>query len=142
MDTQRPELGAALDHVSIRSADPLRLARFFEDIYGMTRHPVTDGWRCEAPARTFLIAAGRPNSVDYFAYAFADQEALGRWARLSSWRKAVAIGKKTPGEPGNGRTHPASINSAACCRERAKKICARSARPCSPSNASSRALWS
>jgi catechol 2,3-dioxygenase-like lactoylglutathione lyase family enzyme len=90
MDTQRPELGAALDHVSIRSADPLRLARFFEDIYGMTRHPVTDGWRCEAPARAFLITAGRPNSVDYFAYAFADKDALRRQRDRLAARSLVA----------------------------------------------------
>jgi len=78
MHAQRPELGAALDHVSIRSGDPLRLARFFEDVYGMRRRETGNGWRCEAPGRTFLVTAGRPNSVDHFAYAFADRDALLR----------------------------------------------------------------
>lgn len=78
MTKHRPELGAALDHLSIRSADPLRLARFFEDVYGMSRRPVGNGWQCEAPGRTFLITAGKPNSVDFFAYAFADTDALQR----------------------------------------------------------------
>ena len=33
-----------------------------------------------------------------------DQEALGRWARLSSWRKAVAIGAFSLGTFGLGFT--------------------------------------
>ena len=81
MNLQRPELGAALNHLSIRSPDPQRLARFFEDIYGMSRQPISEGWKCEAPGRVFLITAGRPNSVDYFAYAFQDDEALAAYRR-------------------------------------------------------------
>lgn len=76
MDSRRPELGAALDHLCVHSADPERLARFFEEFYGMTRHATRDGWRCEAPHRVFLIENGKPNSLAYFAYAFDDREAL------------------------------------------------------------------
>jgi catechol 2,3-dioxygenase-like lactoylglutathione lyase family enzyme len=81
MNQQRPELGAALDHLSIRSVDPQRLARFFEEIYGMPRQPIDQGWKCHAPGRAFLVTTGRPNSVDYFAYAFRDDEALAAYRR-------------------------------------------------------------
>jgi catechol 2,3-dioxygenase len=81
MTSQRPELGATLDHLSIRSADPERLARFFEDIYGMSRQAINEGWKCQAPGRAFLITAGRPNSVDFFAYAFQDDAALAAYRR-------------------------------------------------------------
>ncbi|MEO8755942.1 MAG: VOC family protein [Casimicrobiaceae bacterium] len=79
MNTPRPEPGAALDHLSIRSPEPLRLARFFEDVYGMARQQAGSGWHCEAPGRTFLITGGRQNSVDYLAYAFADAGDLRRY---------------------------------------------------------------
>ena len=75
----RPEPGAALSHLAIRSADPLRLARFFEDIYGMARHAISGGWQCAAPGRTFLITAGKPNSTAYVAYAFEGVAALLRY---------------------------------------------------------------
>ena len=91
MNEQRPELGAALSHLSIRSADPARLAGFFEDIYGMTRHSTGDGWKCEAPGRAFLVTDGKPNSVAFFAYAFGGGEELRRYRELLEGR-AVPLG--------------------------------------------------
>lgn len=87
----RPEIGASLDHLSIRSPDPQRLAGFFEDVYGMTRQAAGDGFRCEAPGRVFLVTRGKPNSLDYFAYRFADTAALARHrSRLTA--NSVALG--------------------------------------------------
>ena len=89
MNSQRPEIGAALSHLSIRSSDPARLARFFEDIYGMTRNSTPEGWKCEAPGRLFLITAGRPNSVAYFAYQFDGSEMLQRYRETLEGRALV-----------------------------------------------------
>src|SRR5437867_7092689 len=91
MKPQRPELGATLDHLCIRSPSPERLARFYERGYGMTAAPASNGWRCRAPGREVLISEGRPNSVDYFAYAFDDEDALNRY-RTQLLRRSVAPG--------------------------------------------------
>jgi catechol 2,3-dioxygenase len=90
--SQRPEIGAALSHLSIRSADPARLSSFFEDIYAMTRHPIPGGWKCEAPGRVLLIAAGTPNSVAFFAYQFDDRAALHRY-RENLRGRALIVGR-------------------------------------------------
>lgn len=81
MTLQRPEFGAELNHVCVRSSDPRRLAHFFVDTYGMERHPIPGGWHCAAPGRAFLIRSGRPNSVEFFAYAFADRGAFADYRR-------------------------------------------------------------
>jgi catechol 2,3-dioxygenase len=74
----RPELGASLDHLAIRSPDPERLARFFEEVYGMAREPHGDGWKCAAPGRVFLLTPGKANSLAFFALGFANEEAFQR----------------------------------------------------------------
>jgi len=74
----RPELGASLDHIAIRSPDPERLARFFEEVYGMAREPLGEGWKCAATGRTFLVMPGKPNSLAFFALGFESEEAFGR----------------------------------------------------------------
>lgn len=80
----RPELGATLDHIAIRSPDPERLARFFEDIYGMARDAAGERWKCSAPGRTFLIERGTANRLAFFAYGFESESALQRHrARLA-----------------------------------------------------------
>jgi len=96
MRTQRSELGAALSHLSIRSADPTRLAGFFEEVYGMTRQATRDGWQCAAPGRAFLISPGRPNSVDYIAYAFNDSDALARHRETLAGRSLALGGNPSP----------------------------------------------
>ena len=81
MNPQRPELGAELNHLCIRSSNPLRLARFFADAYGMDRRPIPGGWHCAAPGRAVLVKSGRPNSVDFFAYAFPERGAFTEYRR-------------------------------------------------------------
>jgi catechol 2,3-dioxygenase-like lactoylglutathione lyase family enzyme len=77
----RPELGAELNHVCLRSSNPLRLARFFAEAYGMDRRPIPGGWHCAAPGRAILIRSGRQNSVEFFSYAFADRGAFTDYRR-------------------------------------------------------------
>ena len=81
MNPQRPELGAELNHLCLQSSDPRRLAHFFTDTYGMDRRPIPGGWHCAAPGRAILIKSGRPNSVEFFSYAFADRGAFTEYRR-------------------------------------------------------------
>ncbi len=76
MTSSRPELGAVLDHVCLRSEQPDKLAGFFELAYGLTRQATPGGWQCTAPDRTLLIEPGPPNTVAYFAYAFGSAQQL------------------------------------------------------------------
>jgi hypothetical protein len=75
----RPELGATFDHASIQSAHPDRLASFLERAYAMHRHPVAGGWQCDAPGRTLLVTSGASGKVDYVAFKFKTDEALGSY---------------------------------------------------------------
>jgi catechol 2,3-dioxygenase-like lactoylglutathione lyase family enzyme len=81
MTQRRPELGAELNHLCVRSSDPLRLARFYVNTFGMDRHPIPGGWHCAAPGRAILVKSGRSNSVEFFAYAFADRAAFTEYRR-------------------------------------------------------------
>lgn len=92
MALQRPELGATLDHLCVQSADPERLARFFEHTYGMTSVSTGDEWRCEAPGRRLLIRSGKPNTAGFFAYAYADAETLLRQRQALESRGATLEG--------------------------------------------------
>ena len=76
MSHQRPELGATLDHLCIHSAEPERLAQFYESAYAVDRTPLAGGWLCAAVERRLFISAGEPNTVGAFAYGFATREAL------------------------------------------------------------------
>jgi catechol 2,3-dioxygenase-like lactoylglutathione lyase family enzyme len=85
INSLRPEPGATLSHLSIQSPDPARLARFFDEVYGMPSHPIDAGWRCDAPGRVFLITAGKANRVDFVAYAFANPATLSAYrSRLTA----------------------------------------------------------
>ena len=83
MNANRPELGAVLDHVCLRSEDPERLAGFLELAYGMRKEKLGEAWKCSAPQRTLLVVKGRANTVAYFAYAFESPE------RLEQHRKRI-----------------------------------------------------
>jgi len=88
----RPELGASLDHIAIRSPDPERLARFFEDVYGMLREPLGEGWKCAATGRAFLVMPGEANRLAFFALGFESEEAFARRrARLSRGANASPL---------------------------------------------------
>lgn len=90
MHSSRPELGARLDHVALRSSDPERLASFLETAYGMQRFPIEGGWRCAAPQRTLLAFAGPANRTAWVAFAFDDATQLAAHrARLE--RAGIAL---------------------------------------------------
>jgi len=74
----RPELGATLDHLCLRSPDPQRIARFFAEAYAMRCEPLGNGWKCEAPERVFLFEPGTANTLAFFAYAFDDEAGFER----------------------------------------------------------------
>ena len=76
MSPPRPEPGATLDHLCVHSADPDRLAQFYEAAYALAKKPVPGGWLCEGPGRTLLITSGPPNTVACVAYRFATRDVL------------------------------------------------------------------
>ena len=61
------------------------------------RSSTTSTSGCERAARCASSAAGEPLTTE-------EQEAIGRWERLSSWRKAIAIGAFSVGTFGLGFT--------------------------------------
>jgi catechol 2,3-dioxygenase-like lactoylglutathione lyase family enzyme len=79
----RPELGAALDHACLQSAEPQRLAEFLELAYSMKRTPLDGGWQCTAPDRSLIVRRGEPNTAAFFAYAFESPN------RLAAHRRAL-----------------------------------------------------
>ena len=81
MTSQRPELGAVLDHACLRSPQPEALAAFLETAYGMKREPTARGWKCSGPDRTLLVEAGARNTLAYFGYAFETAEQLAAHRR-------------------------------------------------------------
>jgi catechol 2,3-dioxygenase len=87
---QRPELGARLDHLCVRSSDPERAARFLEAAYAMTRTPAGEGWHCHGPHRDIVVAPGKANTVGWFAYALPDEDALAAYAEVLQ-RKNVTL---------------------------------------------------
>lgn len=90
LQPSRPELGARLDHLCLRSPDPERLARFFERGFGMAASPIGARWQCQAPERHVLIELGAANKTAFFAYAFATTARLDAF-KASLSRHSVAI---------------------------------------------------
>jgi catechol 2,3-dioxygenase len=102
MNTQRPELGATLDHLCVQSGDPDRLAQFLEVAYAMTKDPIAGGWHCEGPCRQLLVTQGRPNHVDYLAYAFDTDEALASHRRTLEAKGFLLAPNPSPLFPDDG----------------------------------------
>src|SRR4029079_3076890 len=88
--SDRPELGAALDHVCLQSPQPQALAEFLELAYAMKRTPGESGWQCTAPDRSLLVREGRPNSIAFFGCAFDARERLKAHRALLE-RKALSL---------------------------------------------------
>ena len=84
MTSQRPELGAVLDHACLRSEQPEALAGFLERAYGMKREATATGWKCSAPDRALLVETGPRNTLAYFGYAFESAEQLAAHRRRVS----------------------------------------------------------
>jgi catechol 2,3-dioxygenase len=84
----RPELGAVLDTVCLRSEDPQRLATFIANAYDMRCEAVDGGWNCTAPGRRLRVEKGQVNGVAYFAYAFASEQALGEFRQRMGGRES------------------------------------------------------
>jgi catechol 2,3-dioxygenase-like lactoylglutathione lyase family enzyme len=92
MTSPRPEIGARLDQLCLQSADPERLAVYFTNAFGMGAVPMPEGgWKCHAPHRDLMITSGKPNQIAFFAFAFADDDALAQYReRLAA--AGIALG--------------------------------------------------
>jgi catechol 2,3-dioxygenase len=83
MSQTRPEIGAQLDHLCLRSPDPRRLARFLENVYAMKVSDIADAMLlCAAPQRRVLVEAGRINTTGFVSYSFPRRDALGRYREM------------------------------------------------------------
>jgi catechol 2,3-dioxygenase len=90
MNALRPELGAVLDHASLRSPDPEKVASFLALAYAMTRKAIPGGWQCTGSDRTLLVHPGAANRVAFFAYAFDSAD------RLAAHRRKLEAGSLEP----------------------------------------------
>ena len=89
MKPDRPEIGARLDHLCVRSGDPHALAAFFERVFEMPKTAAVDIWRCSAAEREILIAPGPPNTTGFIAFAFDDDAALDHYRSVLVTRVAL-----------------------------------------------------
>src|SRR5665647_838702 len=68
---------AYLHHMELTSADPARLAEYYDRVMQMRaekRDP--DHWICRGADRTLLISKGRDKTLGFAAFACRDAEAL------------------------------------------------------------------
>lgn len=59
------ELQAALHTISLRSPDPLSMARFYSRTYAMSLDAVEGGYACRGPSREVQITAGPVNQLGF-----------------------------------------------------------------------------
>jgi len=86
MTPDRPEIGARLDHLCVRSGDPQALAGFFERVFEMSKTAAADVWRCATAEREILIAPGPPNTTAFIAFAFDYGAALDHYRSVLATR--------------------------------------------------------
>ena len=68
---------AYLHHMELQSADPARLAAFYDRVMQMRAEKLDDkSWICRGADRTLLIAKGRDKALGFAAFACRDAEAL------------------------------------------------------------------
>ena len=81
--TDRPEIGATLDHLHIESDDPAALAQHFGALLGARPREHASNFICQGPRRTLIVGHGQKNRLGFAAFRFADARALQRYrARL------------------------------------------------------------
>ena len=69
--------GAYLHHIELMSADPARLAEFYDRAMQMKAEKHGgDSWICRGPDRTLLIARGEDKKLGFAAFACRDADAL------------------------------------------------------------------
>lgn len=69
--------GAYLHHVAMESADPERLAKFYASVMQMdVEASDANEWRCEGPARRFVVLRGAAKKMAYAGLACRDAAAL------------------------------------------------------------------
>jgi catechol 2,3-dioxygenase len=69
--------GAYLHHVAFESTKPGELAAFYADAMDMDLKQVSeDEWRCEGPARRFVVVKGEDKKLAYAGLACRDREGL------------------------------------------------------------------
>jgi catechol 2,3-dioxygenase-like lactoylglutathione lyase family enzyme len=94
--TARPELGATLHHVCVRSPDPARAARFYAAAYALACTALGDGFRCVAPERTLVVMPGAAGTIGWFAYAFVERAELARHRRVVEARNLALVANPSP----------------------------------------------
>lgn len=76
-------LRGRLHHLQLGSAAPERLARFYADVLGMPAEEHEGRWLCRARDRRLFFAPGKAKTLQFAAYALADEGSLeGLAARL------------------------------------------------------------
>jgi catechol 2,3-dioxygenase-like lactoylglutathione lyase family enzyme len=91
MKPQRPELGAALDHVCLQSPQPAQLAAFLGSCYAMQCREVADEWHCIGPGRKIAVREGPANRAACIAYAFDDPGRLAAHRARMQGRSIPAV---------------------------------------------------
>lgn len=80
---------AYLHHLELMSADPARLAEFYDRAMQMRAERLDgDRWMCRGADRALLIAPGPDNRLGFAAFACRDAEALAALRRHAETRKA------------------------------------------------------
>lgn len=98
ISAERAEIGARLIHLRVCSAAPRALAEFFAHGFAMQASEISPGvWRCGFAEREISVAAGRPNSTAFVAYAFDDARAFERHRAAVAGRAVVQGVNPWPG---------------------------------------------
>ena len=70
--------GAYLHHIAFESSKPAALAAFYSDTMEMALQRISDReWRCEGPARRFVVVEGTDRQLAYAGLACRDAEGVG-----------------------------------------------------------------
>lgn len=88
---------AYLHHIELQSADPARLAAFYDRALQMKAERLDgEGWICRGADRTLLIARGADGKPGFAAFACRDAEALAALRRHAEARNAKIEASPSP----------------------------------------------
>lgn len=80
------ELQAALHTISLRSPDPLAMARFYGRTYGLSIEAVDSGFACHAPGRRVHITEGAANQLGFAQFSLHTDAAWQSFCeRANGW---------------------------------------------------------
>src|SRR5262245_47506761 len=89
------EINARLHHLQLLSPDPQACARFYGHVYGMQVDSDGPGWKCSAPARCLLFAAGSANRLGFAAFAFTERRSFEDYRRRVEGVVPIAGGRSS-----------------------------------------------